>query len=134
MGDFGAVASRYHANARLLTEFDEALTFLKQPQDSSREKLAVQTKKLLAVLKPINEAIYKPLSDSLTFDDSEIVNILHQRHSSDWQNYQQYIQQITQKLEEARISLSKEEWEVLNDVADALDTRCTHLFKRMGGG
>jgi hypothetical protein len=134
MGDFGVVASRYHANARMLTEFDEALAFLKQPNDSSKEKIASQTQKLLAVLKPIKDAIYKPLSDSLTLDDSEIVNILHQRHSANWQSYQRYIQQITQKLEGTTVSLSEEEWEVLNDVADALDTRCTHLFKRMGGG
>jgi DNA-directed RNA polymerase subunit F len=133
MGDFGVLASRYHANARLLREFDEALAFLKKQGNADREKLTKQTRKLLMVLEPIKETIYKRLSNSLILDDSEVVSILHQRHSFEWQNYQASIRRIIQKLVETRTSFSKEEWEVLNDVADALDTRCTHLFRRMGG-
>jgi flagellar biosynthesis chaperone FliJ len=132
MGDFGVLASRYHANARLLREFDEALTFLKKQGNADKEKLTKQTQKLLMVLEPIKETIYKRLSNSLILDDSEVVGILHQRHLSEWQNYQALIRRIVQKLADTRTSFSKEEWEVLNDVADALDTRCTHLFKRMG--
>jgi len=134
MGDFGVVASRYHANARLLREFDDALTFLKKADDLDSEKVAIATQKLLTVLDPIKETIYKPLSNTLILDDSEVVNILRQRHYSDWQSYQKRIQQLAQKLAKAEIGLSKEEWDVLNDVADALDTRCTHLFRRMGEG
>lgn len=134
MGNFGAVASRYHANARLLIEFDEALASLKKADNLDREKIVIEIEKILNVLTPINETIHKRLSDTLILDDSEVISILHQRHSSDWQSYQRCIQQLAQKLVKAEITLSNDEWEILNDVADALDARCTHLFKRMGEG
>jgi hypothetical protein len=133
MGDFGVVASRYHANARLLREFDEALTFLRKADLGDKNRRIIEREKLLAVLNPIKETICKRLSNTLILDDSEVVNILHQRHSSDWQNYQKLIQCTTQKITTTETGLSEGEWSVLNDVADALDTRCTHLFKRMGG-
>jgi hypothetical protein len=133
MGDFGVLASRYHANARLLEEFDEALTFLKKAERSDSERIAKETQKLLIVLEPVKETLSEHLSNTLIFDDSEVVNILRQRHSSNWQSYQKNMLQLIQKLARIEITLSEQEWEILNDVADALDTRCTHLFRRMGG-
>lgn len=133
MGNSGAIASRYNVNARLLREFDEALSFLKKPSDD-KQKIIGETKKLLTVLEPIRETNASQLSNSLILDASEVLSIIHQRHASNWQSYQNALQNITKKLIRKECNLTKDEMEILNDVAEALDVRCTQLFRRMGEG
>lgn len=133
MGNFGVLASRYNANARLLKEFDEAITFFKKPNHDQRE-INTETKKLLTVLEPIKETNHAKLSNSLVLDASEVVSILQQRHLCSWQTYQNCLQNVTKKLVNQDVNLTNDEFEVLNDVADALETHCTQLFKRMGEG
>ena len=85
------------------------------------------------VLAPIKESISNRISVSLKLDDDGVLEILHQRHVSDWQVYRGNLLKLIQKIESSQLPNSKEEWEMLNDVADALDAQCTHLFRRMSG-
>jgi hypothetical protein len=133
MGDFGVLASRYHANARLLEDFDEAFAFLKKNKALDSKRMAEEIRKLLVVLEPIRGTLFAHLSNTLIFDDSEVVSILRQRHTSNWQGYQKQIVELIEKLGQIEIILSPKDWEMLNDIADALNTRCTHLLRRMGG-
>jgi len=134
MGSFGALASRYYTNVRSLEEFDEALEFLRErARDADKEIATRELQKVLVVLKPIKETLSRNLSDSLMIDDFDVVDILRQRHMPDWQAYQDRMTKLVRKLAAADTAISQEEREILNDVADALDTQCTRLFKRMSG-
>jgi len=134
MGNFGALASRYYTNARSLEEFDEALEFLRgRAQYADKERTTKELQKVLVVLEPIKETLSQDLSDSLMVDDFDVVDILRQRHMPDWQAYQDRMTKLVRKLAAADTAISPEEREILNDVADALDTQCIRLFKRMSG-
>jgi hypothetical protein len=92
-----------------------------------------ELERLLSVLGPISESISHQFSDSLILDDHGVIEILHQRHSSDWQAYRSHLLQLIRKISASETPGSKDEWDVLNDVADALDAQCTQLFRRMSG-
>ena len=130
MWTFGALAARYYSNSRSLQAFDSALESIQEDASHSHVE---ELDRLLLVLAPIKESISNRISVSLKLDDDGVLVILHQRHVSDWQVYRGNLLKSIQKIESSQLPNSKEEWEMLNDVADALDAQCTHLFRRMSG-
>lgn len=70
---------------------------------------------------------------SLSIDEHSIVEILQQRHSKDWQEFKTQIIRLTKKLELSEPRLTNENFDLLEDIADALDAECAELFKRMSG-
>ncbi len=130
MGTFGALAARYYSNSRSLQAFDSALESIQAEGARPGDK---ELRQLLLVLGPIGESISYQISDSLLLDDHGVIEILHQRHSSDWQAYKNHLLQLIRKISSSQAPGSKDDWDILNDVADALDAQCTHLFRRMSG-
>lgn len=134
MSDLGFLASRYHINTNSLKKFNSTLRYFKS-NDVDQESFRYRTEvsKILSVLKPVCEALEGYLAKSLIIDDGEIVEILSQKHSNDWQRYKNLIVSITQRLEIAANPISSEELDALEDVADAIDIECAMLFRRMRG-
>jgi len=134
MGDFGLLASRFNDNTNLLRRFDEALRYFKQSaiQMDSRET-SNQSQKLLVVLKPVAQILSGRLSKTIEFDDQNVVEILHQRRTKDWQRYKDQVIHLTDKLISGDFEIAQGDFEILNDVADAIDTECANLFKRISG-
>ena len=133
MTEIGALASEFHGNTLSLRELNTALRYLK---DSEVEKGILGTESLnivLSVLEPISATLNGKLSSSLKFDQDTVVQILKRRHEKNWQRYRLRITQLTSKLENPDPKIEKEEFDLLNDVADAIDTQCAYLFKRMSG-
>jgi hypothetical protein len=130
LGTFGALAARYYSNSRSLQAFDSALESIQAEGTHPDTKELGQ---LLSVLGPIGESISHQISDSLVLDDHGVIEILHQRHSSDWQAYRNRLLQLIRKISASQAPGSREDWDILNDVADALDAQCTLLFRRMSG-
>lgn len=134
MTNCGLYAHRFHHTTNSLRRFDEALRYFKRTnvQEGSNETLE-QTQKLLFALKPIAELLNGQLSETMNFDEHSVVEILWQRHARDWQRYKESIIQLTNELTSGNRILTNNDFEILNDVADAIDTECANLFRRMSG-
>jgi len=134
MSDFGLFASRFHSNTNSLRHFDEALRYFKHAhvQKSSTETSS-QVQKLLFVLKPIAEMLDGYLSKSVNLDEQNILKILQHRHTNDWQRYREQIMQLTHRLMTGDAKINASDFEILNDIADAIDTECANLFRRISG-
>jgi len=133
MTDIGAFASEFHDNTSSLRRFNIALRFLK---DSKAEEDISRTESLsivLSMLEPISTTIAGRLSNSLRFDQGTVVQILRKRHERDWQNYSKRLVALALQLRGADPIIGPEEFELLNDVADAIDTQCAYLFRRISG-
>jgi hypothetical protein len=135
MGDLGIFASKFCVNSKSLKEFDEALRYLRRMDEvinmgETREIV----NKLLTVVNPISEAIRGNFSDSTAISEYNVVVILKKRHSKEWLHYKEKIVKLSSKLRTDRFRLSYEDYELLNDIADALDAECANLFRRMSQG
>ncbi len=134
MSDFGLFASRFRESTASLKSFDEAVRyFRKLDVDYDSHETQEQLRKLLLVLNPVADSLNGKLSDSMNFDELGVVEILRRRRAKDWQRYQDGIIRLAGTLRSGETRLSKIDFEVLNDVGDAIDTECTSLFRRMSG-
>jgi len=132
MGDLGIFASKFSVNSKSLKEYDEALRYLRGMDEiTNAGKTGEMIDKLLNVINPISEAIKGKLSDSMAISEHRIVDILKNRHYIEWSLYKKRILELSSKLRADRFQLSYEDYELLNDIADALDAECANLFRRM---
>jgi len=134
MTDVGLFSNRFFVNTQALRKFDESVRFfrIKRPLaevKTNRDKV----QNLLRVLQPIRDGLNGKLSESMVIDDQGVVKILRDRHSLKWQSYCAQINDITARLEAEKIELSRDDLVLLNDIADALDSHCATLFRRIRG-
>jgi hypothetical protein len=92
-----------------------------------------QKENLLYVLRPVSETIEGMLSKSTVLDEQKIVDILKRRRITDWQRYKEQIVNLTSRISSENVSLGQGDFELLNDVADAIDIECASLFRRISG-
>jgi len=134
MSDFGLFASRFRESTTSLKSFDEAVRyFRKVGVQPGLPETQMQVRKLLLVLDPVANSLRGKLSDSMNFDELGVVEILRHRRTKDWQRYRQSVIQLAEKLGSGETGLGKADFDILNDVGDAIDTECTSLFRRMSG-
>ena len=134
MSDFGLLASRFSENTILLRKFDEALRYFKEKEKPERKVgTSEQKENLLYVLRPVSETIEGLLSKSTVLDEQKIVDILKRRRITQWQRYKEQIVKLTSKISSENVPLSQEDFELLNDVADAIDIECASIFRRISG-
>jgi len=134
MGEFGLLASRLNDNTNLLRKFDEALRYFKKTNAEKNPTEALgQAEKLLAVLKPVTIILNGHLSKSVELDDHNIVEMLQQRRLKDWQRYRNQIIHLTERITSRNFEMKKNDYQVLDDVADAIDMECANLFRRISG-
>lgn len=134
MSDFGLLASRFNDNTNLLRNFDVALRYFKKLdiyEDSTQTSEHVE--KLLYVLKPVSETLNGFLSKTMSFDEQKITAILKQRRIRDWLEFKEHLIRLTDSLSSGETRMNQDDFEVLNDVADAIDMECANLFRRISG-
>lgn len=132
MGDLGVYASKFNINSKSLKEFDDALRFLKENKKVTRTpEVADIINKLLNVINPILESINGNLSESIAINERSVVDIIRNRHNREWPTYRERIQKLHFKLSSNEFTLSQTDFQLLNDIADALDAECANLFRRM---
>ncbi|MEM2112052.1 MAG: hypothetical protein QXX08_09285 [Candidatus Bathyarchaeia archaeon] len=135
MGDLGVYASKFNLNSKSLKEFDEALRFLMENKKVTRtSEVTAIINKLLNVINPILESIKGNLSASITVNERSVVDIIRNRHNREWPTYRERIQELQLKLNSNEFTLSQTDFQLLNDIADALDAECANLFRRMSEG
>ena len=132
MGTLGIFASRFNVNTKSLEAFDEALRFLKKKEEIKKTPEVKEIiDKLLDVIEPILENIEGTLSESTAISERSVVDIIKERHDREWPTYRKKIKQLHAKLNSSKFKLSKNDFRLLNDIADALDAECGNLFRRM---
>jgi len=132
MGDLSIFTSRFSINSKSLREFDEALRYFKDGKDVQRNlesKRAIN--KLLTVIDPIVESLRDSITKSVAINERGVVKIIMNRHSKEWPIYKDRIEKLHDKLNSDKFSLTKQDFRLLNDIADALDSECAHLFRRI---
>ena len=135
MGDLGNYASKYNINSKSLKEFDDALRFVKEKKEITKTpETADIIGKLLNVIDPIVESIKGDLSESTVINERSVAEIIRNRHNREWPTYRERIQKLRSKLASNRFTLSQSDFQLLNDIADALDAECANLFRRMSEG
>jgi hypothetical protein len=73
------------------------------------------------------------LSETVDLDEKNIVETLQKRHIRNWQQYKEQIIQLNDKLTSGVTTITQNDFEILNDVADAIDTECANIFRRISG-
>jgi len=132
MGDLGNYASKFNVNSKSLKEFDDALRFVRRKKQITKTPEETEVvSKLQRVIDPILETIKGNLSESTAINERSVVDIIKNRHNKDWPNYKARIQELHSKLRSNKFTLSENDFQLLNDIADALDAECANLFRRM---
>jgi hypothetical protein len=129
MSNLGVFASRFEINSKTLKEFDEALQSIKKRSCGIQTKEA--NKRLLKVVEPITERLKGNLSTIIVFSEGGVTDILKDRHNQDWPTYKEKILKLNTKLNSEIPNLTLEDFQILEDIADAIDAECEILFQRM---
>ncbi|UCH95554.1 MAG: hypothetical protein JSV88_01565 [Candidatus Aminicenantes bacterium] len=137
MSKLGLISSKFDINSRSLKEFDESLLALKekkyQPESS---ELKDSINKILKIVKPISESVRNNLTTSAEISENSIILILKERHGRNWSEYQESILNLGEKFTTPApsLQLTEKDFQLLEDIADALDAECEFLFQRMNEG
>jgi hypothetical protein len=132
MSDFGLFTSKFRQSTNLLRDFDRALRYLKRSESHGDSQDAIPVGAILTVLKPISKMLEGNLSESTSFDEESVIEILYRRHGKFWQAYKERVIKLTNELESGKTKVSEDEFSTLNDIADAISIECATLFKRIG--
>ena len=132
LSNLGVLASKFNINNKSLREFDESLQYIRGKEALLRSKNNEEViNKLLNVISPVSDLINGKLSQSTNISESRLIDIIKDRHVNDWPTYREKILRLNSKLKSNKIVLTKDEFNLMNDIADALDSECTNLFHRM---
>ena len=131
MGDLGNFALKFDVNSQSLKEFDIALRSIRGKKELTQTTDIDIITKLLKVVSPISESVKGNLIESTAISERSVVDIIKARYSREWPNYRERIQELDTKLKSNRFTLSQNDLQLLNDIADALDAECANLFRRM---
>jgi hypothetical protein len=129
MSKLGVFASRFEINSKTLKEFDEALQSIKKITGGTQTREA--NKRLLKVIEPITERLKGNLSTIVVFNEGGVTDILKERHNRDWPTYKEKLLKLNNKLNSENPLLTVEDFQILEDIADAIDAECEILFQRM---
>jgi hypothetical protein len=133
MSDLGVLALKFNSNSQSLRKFDEALRFFGNRKVLRKQSDAEENiNRLLNVITPISTTIRQRLSSSLNISDRRVFEILRSRHERNWEGFKASILDLESRLTSPEFELISKDFDILNDIADALDSECTDLFRRMG--
>ncbi len=71
------------------------------------------------------------MTNVLVFNEGGVTDILKERHSRDWPTYKEKLLKLNNKLNSENPLLTVEDFQILEDIADAIDAECEILFQRM---
>jgi len=134
MSDVSVFATKFNSNSKSLREFEKSLDFLR-----GKDKVlsTPESEPYLQVITHFVKSVTESMAGTFktTCDISLSVSaILKEWHDCDWPTYSQQMSRLAEKLQQQSFSLSDEDFSLLNDVADAMDSECQSLVRRMRGG
>ena len=127
----GAI-DQFHRTSRLLEPYIQALLDARSRGGSTERQ--EELKGILDVLVPMSLHIRGVSYFDLGIDWEKMSEFLRCQHREDWPATRDGIVDLASRLEKSggpRVSLSGEEMSVLDGVAGALDSECSHLFRKL---
>jgi hypothetical protein len=135
MSDVGIIASRFSSNSQSLKYFDEAIRYFRSTREVSGNGQAKKhIERILDVITPLSETIQEKLSESRAISEHGVISIIRKRNEKNWPSLRSRILRLESKLGSQHFQILDDDLELLNDIADALDSECTELFNRMSEG
>ncbi|MHA1495198.1 MAG: hypothetical protein ACTSRQ_14410 [Candidatus Thorarchaeota archaeon] len=131
MPDLSVLAHRLNDNTEVLEAYDHAIRYFKKQKMISKPDTEM-VRNLLSVLNPILVRIGENLSYNSTFSVDSVVRIIKQKKNVNWQSYQIQLKELVQKIELMDSDFLTEDFRLLDDIGDALDSECANIFRRMG--
>lgn len=132
MGEMSVFASKFNRSSISLKKYDEVLRFLRKNKKVSKtEEIDKRINNILKVIDPISDVIKGKLSRNTIIDEISIVKTIKQKHEKNWYSYKEKIINLNSKLKKKQFTLTDRDFDLLNDIADALDIECGYLFKRL---
>jgi len=129
MSNLGIFASQFEVNSKTLKEFDDAIRSMRRKKEP--ESLREERNCLLDVIELITESLDGNLSVATKISEGSVTDIIKERHSINWPTYRKKILQLKNKLRSIDFELEEEDFNILEDIADAIDAECQNLFQRM---
>lgn len=130
MSDLSLISHKFDVTTENLINFNKSLDILKRQNNILDDPK--YTKQILKILEPLSNILNGSSSNRLTIDVKSIIEILHQQHNDDWDSFIRQIKQLVQKLQNpSEIKLNEYELCHLDNVANALDAECAHLFRKI---
>ena len=134
MSDLGLLATQLEHATRYAEELDDAVLQLKRENtglsDARNTEYARQTVK--RVLSDLLANFDGDVSGQGIQFREETVQHLRTTRRTDWQSFIDNIRTVHSQLDEGA-GLSESQLRCIEDIAQALDTECSHLFQRMQG-
>lgn len=132
MSDFGLISKRFDSCNLYMQKFNEAIELFRNNQNTNdKSKINDSISNVLAILRPIAKSLKGDLSNSFSVNEQNIIDILRQKYKNNWQSFKQQISELTLKVEKGQNNFSTTDIQILDDVADAIDAECAHLFRRI---
>jgi hypothetical protein len=131
MGEMSLFASKFSTSSTSLKEYDDALRYLKNKDIPKNKETETNIGKILRVINPVSEVIQGKLSISTEIDENSVLDIIRQKHEQGWFLYKEQIVNLNHKLLGGNPELSRQDFDILDDIGDALDVECSALFKRL---
>ena len=131
--DFNGInLSKLYLNEARLSKYDEVLRFFHQNRDIIKNKnIEKKITVFLNVLKPILANLDGTLSKSTIFNEYNIIRILKQHKTEDWEIFQDDLKKLYIKLNQNKILFIKKDFEILNDIGDAINLEYSNLFRKI---
>jgi hypothetical protein len=102
------------------------MTHEKEPESLREERNC-----LLDVIELITESLDGNLSVATKISEGSVTDIIKERQSIHWATYRKKILQLKKELRSMAFELEEEDYNKLEDIADAIDAECQNLFQRM---
>ncbi|MCF7859929.1 MAG: hypothetical protein K9N07_11510 [Candidatus Cloacimonetes bacterium] len=135
MSEMGIYNSRFFANDQSLRNFNEAIKNLYKKEFTKRIAQKWYPK-LMQVILPLSTRINDNFSKENNINEDNILSKLkisfRIKYKKSWSEYSTQILEIKSKLDKDT-ALNEKDFEILNDVADALDDECANLFEKIRG-
>lgn len=132
MSEIGIFATRLENSSTTLKNFDFSLRAIKNRRKINKDEEGLKiTNDLLAVITPIAEGIQGNLSNSININERNIICILKELHSREWNLMKNEIVQINSSLKLNKFTISSSNLKILENIADALDIECANIFQRI---
>jgi len=130
MSDLGLISQKFNVTTENLVSFNTTLDYVRQNSEIDHSHISRQ--KLLDILESLSTFLDGKNSQEMTVDVKSIIEILRQQHGDHWNQFVVQIKQLIQKLiSDSKITLTEDDLELLDDIADAIDAECAYLFRRI---
>ena len=124
------ITAKFLDCTEILKKIDSSIRNLRNMNYKELVELKVQ-ENLIEIIQPIIDYLEGKLSDYTLFNEMIIVKTIELKHERDWTNHKKSINRLFEKIKGSLEKLDEEDFEILEEIADAIDSECARLYRRL---